>query len=168
MSDARPKRERPAPSPQHALLKPFEGTFRATVKLWMFPGEPIVQQGTMVNTFQLGGRFLFQDYTGDPSPPPFPTFLGKGYWGYNTATKIYEGFWVDNASTMMQFEKGDVDESGKIWTMTSSFVHPNTGQTMTKRSVIRLIDDDHNDLTSYTAGPDGKESRNMEITFVRA
>ena len=109
----------------------------------MGPGDPIVQLGTMVSAFQLGGLYLFQDDTGDPSPGPFPEFLGKGYWGFNTSSKKYEGFWSDNASTMMQLEKGDVDASGKIWTMVSSFQHPSSGQTMSKRSVIRLIDQDH-------------------------
>lgn len=157
----------PVPGLEHARLKPFEGTFRATVKLWMGPGDPMVQHGTMVNSLQLGGLYLFQDYTGDPSPGPFPAFLGKGYWGYNTFSKKYEGFWIDNASTMMQLEKGDVDASGKIWTMKSAFEHPQSGQTMTKRSVIRLIDRDHNDMTTYMAGPDGNEFRSMEIIFVR-
>ena len=36
----------------------------------------------MVSAFQLGGLYLFQDDTGDPSPGPFPEFLGKGYWGF--------------------------------------------------------------------------------------
>jgi Protein of unknown function (DUF1579) len=157
----------PAPGPEHSLLKPFAGRFRATVRIWMGPGEPMVQQGTMVSEFQLNGLYLFQDYTGDPAPPPWPAFLGKGYWGYNTITREYEGFWIDNASTTMQLEHGPVDGSGRVWTMLSTFIHPHTGTPMKKRSVIRLIDENHNDLTSWMAGPDGVEHKSMEIHFKR-
>ena len=168
MTENAPHPGPPGSQLEHARLKPFEGTYRATVKLWMGPGDPMVQHGTMINSFQLGGLYLFQDYTGDPSPGPFPAFLGKGYWGYNTTSKKYEGFWIDNASTMMQLEQGDVDASGKIWSMMSSFQHPGSGQTMSKRSVICLIDQNHNDMTTYMSGPDGNEFRSMEIAFVRA
>lgn len=48
----------------------------------------MVQHGTMVSAFQLGGLYLFQDYVGDPSPGPFPAFVGKGYWGYNTSSNL--------------------------------------------------------------------------------
>ena len=89
----------PAPGPEHALLKPFAGTFRATVKLWMGPGDPMVQHGTMINSFQVGGLYLFQDYTGDQVSGPWPSFIGKGFWGFNTFAKEFEGFWIDNAST---------------------------------------------------------------------
>lgn len=157
----------PVPGPEHARLKPFEGRFRATVKLWMGPGDPMIQMGTMVNAFRVGGLYLSQDYVGDLPPGSTQNFVGQGYWGYNTAAKEYEGFWIDNASTMMQLEKGTVDSSGKIWTMKSSFIHPHSGETVHKRSVIRLLDNDHNDLTSWMSGPDGNEFRTMEITFVR-
>ena len=53
----------------------------------MGPGDPMVTTGVMENTLALGGRFLRQDYTGDPSDGPFSNFEGRGYWGYNTVTK---------------------------------------------------------------------------------
>ncbi len=42
----------------HERLKPFEGTFKAEVKMWMGPGDPMVSTGTMTSTLELGGRFL--------------------------------------------------------------------------------------------------------------
>ena len=33
----------PEPGPEHELLKPFEGTFAADVKIWMGPGEPVIE-----------------------------------------------------------------------------------------------------------------------------
>lgn len=158
----------PTPGAEHKLLKPFEGTFRAKVSLWMGPGDPVIHHGVMVSAFQVGGLFLHQDYVGDAAPGPWPAFLGKGYWGFNSTTKLYEGFWIDNASTMMQLETGTVDTCGKVWTMQSTFVHPHIGQQVTKKSIIRLIDNDHHEMTTFIIGPDGKETRTMQIDYVRS
>ena len=39
----------PVPQLEHARLKPFEGTFRSTVKLWMGPSDPIVELNRFVS-----------------------------------------------------------------------------------------------------------------------
>ena len=153
---------------QHKKLEPFVGRFKATVKLWMGPGEPKVSTGVMTNSWALGGRFLKQDYQGDQQGQAMPPFEGHGYWGFNTGTGKYEGFWIDNASTMMQTEVGTLDASGKTWTMIGELHNPQTKQPMKKRSVIKLLDKNHHDLEMYFSGPDGKEGKVMEITYVRA
>jgi len=155
-------------SEHHAALAPFEGTFRATVKLWMGPGEPHVSTGTMVNEWDLGGRFLKQTYTGDASDGPFPNFEGRGFWGYNTVTNKYEGLWIDNASTMMQTETGDHDPAAGRWTMTGEMPNPETGAMMTKRTVITLTSDDEHLMEMFFSGPDGAEFKAMEIAYTRA
>lgn len=160
--------EMAAPCEDHARLKPFEGTFRAEVKMWMGPGEPMISTGTMVNEFELGGRFLKQTYKGDPSDGPFPEFEGRGYWGFNKATNKYEGMWIDTASTIMQTEAGEVDDEGMVWTMVGEMPSPMGGGSITKRSVITLIDDDHHMMEMYMPGPDGNEVKGMEIQYKRA
>ncbi|MCZ6697550.1 MAG: DUF1579 domain-containing protein [Planctomycetota bacterium] len=152
----------------HKNFEPFVGTFRAEVKMWMGPGEPFVSTGAMTNTFDLGGRFLRQEYKGDKNDGPFPDFEGRGFWGYNTVTKKYEGFWIDTASTFMQHETGDLDASGKAWTMVGECTNPQTGQPMQKRSVITLQDNDHHSMAMYFPGPDGQEVKGMEINYTRA
>ncbi len=154
------------PGAEMDRLKPFIGTFAAQVKLWMGPGEPMVSTGTMVNEVDLGGLFLRQDYNGDPSPGPFGNFAGRGFWGYNQTVKRYEGFWIDNASSIMQFESGELDDSGKVWTMHGSMPDPQTGDTMTKRSVITVQDDDHHKIEMYFSKA-GQEFKGMEIEYVR-
>lgn len=156
-----------APGEAHAKLEPFAGTFHAEVKLWMGPGDPQVSTGTMVSSFDLGGTFLKQVYKGDPNEGPFPNFEGRGYWGFNKMTERYEGFWIDNASTMMQNETGELDASGKVWTMEGILPNPQAGGEMKKRSVITLIDDDHHSMEMYFETPDG-ESKGMEIQYSRA
>ena len=99
---------------EHTRLDPFAGTFKAEVKMWMGPGEPMVSTGVMKNTWDLDGRFLHQSYRGDATEGPFPNFEGRGYWGYNKLANKYEGFWIDTVSPMMQTESGDLDGSGAI------------------------------------------------------
>ena len=159
----------PGPDEHHKRLEPFVGTFKAAVKLWMGPGEPNVSTGVLTSTMECGGRFLHQHYEADPaSDSPFPDFQGRGYWGYNHVTGKYEGFWIDTASTMMQMESGDVDASGKVWTMTSEMLNAQTMQPTQKKSVITLKDRDHHSVDMYFAGPDGKEIKGMEIRYTRA
>jgi hypothetical protein len=156
-----------APSEEHERLKPFVGAFKAEVKMWMGPGDPAISTGVMVNELDLGDRFLRETYTGDPSEGPFPEFEGRGYWGYNKVSGQYEGFWIDTASTVMQSETGDVDDSGKVWTMMGEMDNPQTGQKIKKKSVITLVDDDHHRMEMFFEGPDGSEMKGMEIRYVR-
>ena len=156
------------PDAHHERLEPFVGTFKAVVKMWMGPGEPLSSTGVMTNTMELAGRYLQQHYEGDPGAGPFPDFQGRGYWGYSHITGKYEGFWIDTASTMMQTESGDVDAAGKVWTMTSEMLDPQTMQPTQKKSVITLKDRDHHSMEMYFSGPDGKETKGMEIQYTRA
>jgi len=152
---------------EHQRFEPFAGTFRAEVKMWMGPGEPHVSTGVMTNTLDLGGRFLAQSYKGDQTDGSFPNFEGRGYWGFNTVTNKYEGIWMDTASTFMQPETGNVDPTGKIWTMRSRLTDPRSGGPLHKRSVITLIDNDHHSMELYFQGPDGNEFKSMEIRYER-
>ncbi len=143
----------------HKRFEAFSGSFKAEVKMWMGPGDPMVSTGVMTNTMDLGGRFLQQRYEGDPAPDaPFPDFQGRGYWGYNQTIGKYEGFWIDTASTAMQNETGDVDASGKVWTM----------QSKQKKSVITLTDRDHHCMEMFFTDSDGNEVKGMEIKYTRA
>ncbi|MEC9372777.1 MAG: DUF1579 family protein, partial [Planctomycetota bacterium] len=132
------------------------------------PGDPMVSTGVMNNTLELDGRFLRQSYKGDQSEGPFPNFEGHGFWGFNTITNMYEGFWIDNASTFMQTESGQVDPSGKVWIMKGQVPDPNSGAAMTKRSVITLKDDNHHSMEMFFTAPDGSEFKAMEIQYKRA
>lgn len=152
---------------KHKLLEPFVGTFRATVKIWMGADEPVISTGTMVNRLDLGGRFLHEHYTGDQTDGPYPNFEGRGYWGYNTLSQCFEGYWIDNASTAMSMEWGQADEVGKVWTMKSEMPNPEGG-TITRTTIISLKDRDHHTMEAYMSGPDGVDRKTMEIEYERA
>lgn len=155
-----------APSEEHERLEAFVGTFRSEVKIWMGPGDPTVTTGVMVNERDLGGRFLRQTYQGDDVEGPFPSFSGRGYWGYNKVDGRWEGFWIDNASTIMQIEQGSLDDSGRVWTMSGELTNPQTGRPVRKRSVITLHDADHHTMEMYFESPEG-EMKGMEISYRR-
>lgn len=152
----------------HKRFEPFVSKFKAEVKMWMGPGDAMISTGMMTNTLELGSRYLNQCYKGDSSDGPFPNFEGRGYWGYNTTIEKYEGFWIDSASTIMQHDAGDVDASGKVWTMLGEMMCPQTKDPMKKRSVITLKDNDHHSTEMFFTGPDGKENKAMEIQYERA
>lgn len=168
MSDQPHAWQPPTPGVEHQRLQPFVGSFRTEVKLYMGPGEPDVQHGLMQNEFQCDGLYLHQHYTGDAAADTTQRFLGRGYWGYNQTQQQYEGFWIDNASTMMQLETGHCDSEGKEWIMQAEFLHPHLGQRVSKRSVIRLIDQDHHTMDSYMTIPGRPEMLTMQIAYVRA
>lgn len=157
---------------EHELLKRFEGTWRAEVKMWMGPGpetgaEPMVSRGTMRNTPIFGGRFVEQDYADDAG-----MFQGRGFFGYNTVEKRWEGFWIDTMATFMMTERGAYDAATNSWTMTDELRDPGSGHMMRKRSVVTLRDDGtHTMETWFTplAGRNaGKESKCMEIAYTPA
>jgi hypothetical protein len=160
--------EMAAPGPEHERLKSFLGTFKATVSIFTGPGDPMVSTGTMTNTLELGGRFIKQDYKGDPLPGPTPMagFEGQGFWGFNKNTQRYEGFWIDTASTVMQHETGTLDDAGRVWTMTGEVVGPD-GAVTRRKSIITLVDDDHHSMESFFSQGDN-EFKGMEIQYVRA
>ena len=156
----------PTPTEQHELFKPFIGTFRSEVKIWFGPGEPKITSGIMTNSLQVNGLYLHQDFVGEDNPDPNGSaFVGQGFWGFNTMLDRFEGFWIDNASTMMQMEYGQVDDSGKVWEMLSELDLP--GRVMKKRTVIALLDDDHHKMETFCLGEDGSETKNMEINYSR-
>ena len=157
----------PQPGPKHELLRPFEGTFKAQVKMWTGPGDPMLSTGKIVSSFQVDGLYLHQEYTGDPSEGPFPSFIGRGYWGYNSTSGKFEGFWIDNASSAMQMETGTVDASGKVFEMHSEFLIPGTEITMKKRSIFTVQNNDHNTIESFITPADSPEMMNMMIDYTR-
>ena len=157
----------PFPTTSHQSLSPFIGQFIAEVKIWMGPGDAHVTTGIMTNTMELNNQFLQQVYEGDPSEGPLPDFKGRGYLGFNTSTNKYEGFWIDVASTLMMHETGDLDAEAKVWTMTGEFNNPQTGQLMSKKSVITVIDNDHHKMEQFMVGSDGADIKTMEINYTR-
>jgi len=155
------------PTKNHELIKQFEGTFKSTVKMWMGPGDPMVSTGVMVNTMVLNGLYLQHEYKGDPNPGPFPSFAGKGFFGFNKRTNQFEGLWIDTACSWMGVEKGQVDGAGKVWTMYEDTTDPMTGKPMKKKSIIKVLDKDRHSMEMFFQQAGQPEHKCMEIQYVR-
>ena len=152
----------------HGKLDGFAGLFRAEIKIWTGADtDPLILNGNMTNSWQLEGLFLQQEYVGEGDATA-PALRGKGFWGYNGTTQRYEGFWIDNASSTMQFEQGDVDATGKVWQMHGRFVSPQTGATMSKRSEITLVDEGQHRVQVFFQSDELPETLAMEMEYSRA
>ena len=95
---------------KHDLLERFEGKFKAEIKMYIGPGDPIESTGTMTNTLVMDGRWVHQQFKGKDSDGPMETIEGAGYFGYNKPNGEFQGIWLDNTSTTMHLTTGFTDE----------------------------------------------------------
>ncbi len=153
------------PGEHHEHLKALAGTWKTTTKWWMGPGEPDISQGLAKNTWILGGRFLQMDFKGSSEEHPF---AGLGLLGYDNAKKQHVSLWCDTMSTMLSVSYGTCDDSGKVFTYISSYDDPMTGQTKKMRMVTKVINDSKHVFTIHNIDKDGKETQELEVTYVRA
>ncbi|MEZ5974316.1 MAG: DUF1579 family protein [Planctomycetota bacterium] len=81
---------------EHERLQPMLGTFNATVRYWMMPGEGRPVHRHHEELWILGGRFLQGDYSGTFEGMPF---VDLSLTGYDKVRGKYVGSWVDSSST---------------------------------------------------------------------
>jgi len=151
-----------APGPQHEGFKKSVGKWKAVVKSWNGPGEPVVSEGVSDNQLILGGRYLEQRFQSTMMGRPFE---GYGLNGFDNATRRYWFIWVDNMSTGLMSGWGDLDEAGKILTTTATTTGPD-GKPMDVKSVTQFMDDGTQVFTMYGV-TGGQEMKMMEITYTR-
>ena len=156
-----------SPGEAHKALEPLAGKWKYTGKFWMTPdAQPQPMEGTAKNEMIYGGRFLKQEIEG---PWMGQTFNGIGYTGYDNIKGEYESTWIDSVGTGMMTVSGQYDAAAKTLKQSGANSCPLTGEKDRKgRSEWTVVDPDHNTYTSYTAGPDGKEFKSMEIDYTRA
>ena len=153
------------PGDPHKVLNGMTGTWDAKVTTWMMPGsDPMVMQGTSVNTWVMGGRYMEQRFKGDFMGMPFE---GIGYTGYDNVKKQYWGTWMDNMSTGMMMTTGTMTEPGKTWTFTGMMPDPMTGKDMKIDEKITIADADHHSIEMWGPGPDGNPYKTMQIDYSR-
>jgi hypothetical protein len=154
-----------APGEHHAHMKKLAGNFDYTIKMWMDPSQPPMESaGKRTAEMILGDRFLVEKYTGIFMGMPFE---GIGTMGYDNVQQKYVGTWIDNMGTGFMISSGSCDGKGS-WTMTGEAADPMTGKVWKSRSVMKCIDDNTFVLEMFAPGPDGKETKMMEITAKRA
>jgi len=153
------------PGPPHKVLAKMAGTWQATVKSWEDPTQPPqVSEGTSVSKIIMEGRFLKTDFEGTMMGMPM---VGLGYLGYDNLKQEYCGVWMDNMSTSVMSYSGTFDEKAGVMTCYGEGIDPMSGQKYTSRMVTRVVSPDEHVWEMYSPGPDGKEVKWVEITYVR-
>lgn len=150
------------PGPQHEKLKAMVGTWDATVKTWMGPGEPTVEKGVMKNAMTLGGRLLESNYTGTYQGQ---TFDGLGLTGYDLKAGKLRSFWTDSGSTSWSIMEGSMSDDGMELASTGT-MDGMDGKPMSVRTETKIEGPDKHVYTMYGT-VQGKEVRMMEITYDR-
>lgn len=148
---------------EHAALKDLVGTWNAQVKWWMDPsGKPQISKGKSVNRAILGGKFIREDYSGSMMGRPFE---GVGYLGYDNVAQNYTSYWIDSMSTASMIGTGTYDSKARAWAFNNEMSCPILNDKIKMRSVSRVVDKNHFVFEMFGPGPDGKEYKNLEITY---
>lgn len=151
------------PGDAHKKLGPMVGTFTASIKTWMQPGQPPLEtSGVSENTWALDGRWVEQRYNGTFMGMPFK---GIGYTGYDNIKKKYVGTWMDNMSTWVMSSTGTAE--GNAYTFTSTMDDPVTGKPSPIKQKVTVVDDDHHTMEMWSTAPDGSMYKVMEIAYSR-
>ena len=154
------------PGPEHKRLDSLAGSWAFTIKMWMDPNQktPTESSGTAERRWILSGRFLQEDVHSQFMGQPF---TGFGIMGYDNIQKKYTTMWIDSMTTAIGTSLGTADASGKVITFEGTHLDPLTGKPVKGRDVLRLLDNNHQNMEAFKVGPDGKEFKVMEIHFTR-
>jgi len=155
----------PKPGPEQAILKQDEGTWDATVEMFMAPGAPpMTSKGTETSVMGCGGLCLITDFKGEMTPGQ--PFQGHGTSVWDAAKKKYVGTWTDSMSLGISLIESTYDPAAK--TMTGSMEGADaTGKPSKMKSVVQYKDANTRVFTMYLTAPDGKEVPGMRITYTR-
>ena len=159
------------PGEFHKRLEPLVGKWAYEVHWQMSPDAPAeTSKGTGEYKWIMDGRYLQQETTAaQPEGPDGMIMKGLGLTGYDNMKKQYFCVWIDNMGTGLMTGYGTCDPDGKVITMAGEASDPMSGKTNQKwRTVMRIESKDKHVFEMYGPGPDGKEFKQMEITYTRA
>lgn len=144
------------------VLAKLVGSWKAAGKIFSSMGE-IPIEGKSENTSILGGRFVQVRYEG-----PFMggTFEGAAFVGYDNLSKTFQQSWIMTMATNIDNMTGTWDAKTKTLTWRGTATMAN-GAVYKKRTTACFKSDATLYEESFSTGPDGKEKKEMEITYTR-
>lgn len=153
------------PGHHHQLLDIFAGTWQVEGRFETQPGQPPeIATGTMVSTWQLGQRWLRQEYTG--SMPSLGTFEGIGFFGYDNAKNKFVATWMDTLSTTAMTSHGTFNEMATSFTLNGAFTAPDGGSFVQKQ-VLTVQSRDRYTVALSLIGPDQTETPTGTVIYTR-
>lgn len=150
--------------PQHERLKEMVGDWKTEVKQWDGPGEPTVSHGTSSCRMIMDGRYLEEKVTGEAGGQPYE---GRSFAGYDNIKQKYVSTWIDSMSTGIMMMEGTYDEKTETFEWSGEMLVPG-GASMKMRMTDKRISKDKRYMEAFMVGPDGKEIKNMELTYTRS
>lgn len=153
------------PGEFHKHLEAMQGSWNVDGKSWTeWSPEPMAWTGTATKSMIMGGRFLREEIESEMMGK---SFNGLGFMGYDNLTGKYWYFWLDDMSTGAMTSEGECDKSGATFTVIGDYLDPMTGQSQKAKTVIKVLDQNKHLFEMYMVGPEGEESKSMEITYLR-
>ena len=155
----------PLAAKEQAFLRALEGSWDATVSMQMEPGTPAtLSTGIEKITATCGGLWLMSEFKSELKGQ---SFEGRGMIGYDSNKKKIVTAWVDSMQSWISTTEGTLDASGKKLTSLSEQPDPQTGKPKLMKMLEEHIDADTRRYSMSTAGPDGKDTIIMTITYKR-
>ncbi|HYD00922.1 MAG TPA: DUF1579 domain-containing protein [Phycisphaerales bacterium] len=154
------------PGVNHNLLDIFVGTWDVSANFDNGPGQPPeTASGQMVNSWQLDGRWLKQEYNGKMAS--LGSFRGLGYLGYDNLAKRFVATWMDTLSTSCMSSTGSFSEEKATFTLSGDFTGPG-GEKYRQKQVMTVLSPDRYTVTMYLTGPDGVEFKTGNLEYTRS
>jgi len=148
----------------HAALAKMEGKYDLAIRSWKAPGaSPTVETGTATRSMALGGRVMVEEVQSQMHGMPF---TGHGMHGYDNVSGKHWSTWNDSMSTGLMVSEGACTAEGAC-TFTGSWNDPVTKDKTNARMTTKWTSPNVELFEMYVPGPDGKESKMMEITYTR-
>jgi len=150
------------PGAEHQKLAAMAGTYELTVRAWHAPGAPpTTDTGTATRKTILGGRVMVEEVASQMMGQPY---TGQGLHGFDNVTGKYWATWSDNMSTGLMVSEGTCDANGAC-AFTGTYNDPVSKKPLASRMTTRWTDANTEIFEMYGPGPDGKETKMMEITY---
>lgn len=152
------------PGPAHARLMKLAGNWKVTVKLEMDGIPPMESTGSMKVSAELGGRFLHERGGSEAAGQQTEEFK---MWGYNNASKKYEGVWTWTLATGLLHLTGESKDDGKTidW---EAWYYNRSGNKEEFKVQHAFTDDDHFSVKLFGGKlQDGTPGPTMNISYAR-
>jgi hypothetical protein len=155
-----------APTPEHAWLKRFIGTWDSTAE---FPAHGDQPASTLKGkeTFRaLGEYWVVGQGSGDM--PGGCTGDSMVTIGYDPALKCYVGTWIGSPmAKLWVYENGKVDPATNTLTLECDGPSFSGEGTARYRDVLQFTSQDERTLTASVQNPDGSWNQFMKVTYRR-
>lgn len=152
------------PGEMHSLMASMDGKWKEDITMWMEPGTPPQKStATAENKMILGGLYQESVSLGNFDGMPFE---GHSLMGYDNVKKVFVNTWVDNFGSGIMILEGPYDAATKTIKLKGTCTDPMTQGVSQVRQDLILVDEKTHKLEMFMT-VDGKEFKNMEITFTK-